>query len=256
MAAPRRPTAAQALETLGVLGALGTLALGFLGTLPEHPDFEVGREVFGNIPDAVVLVFYIGLSAFIWLMFHLFAVRAASWQQGGADRRTGNWSQRLHRLYEGLTMKTLMRDRRSGLMHAAVYYSFIVLFLGTVTLEIDHLLPADFKFLKGGFYEGYSAVLDLAGLIYLGGLVAALGIRYGLRPWRLRSKTTSQDTLILLTLALIGVTGLLVEGARIALAGRPEFEVWSFLGYPISFLFDPANASDWHRFLWITHVLT
>ena len=153
-------------------------------------------------------------------------------------------------------MKTLMRDRRSGLMHAAVYYSFIVLFLGTVTLEIDHLLPADFKFLKGGFYEGYSAILDLAGLIYLGGLVAALAIRYGLRPWRLRSKTTPQDTLILLTLASIGVTGLLVEGARISLDGRPEFEVWSFLGYPISFLFDPANASDWHRFLWITHVLT
>ncbi|HEU4318681.1 MAG TPA: heterodisulfide reductase-related iron-sulfur binding cluster, partial [Acidimicrobiia bacterium] len=123
-------------------------------------------------------------------------------------------------------------------------------------LEIDHLLPADFKFLKGGFYEGYSAILDLAGLIYLGGLVAALAIRYGLRPWRLRSKTTPQDTLILLTLASIGVTGLLVEGARISLDGRPEFEVWSFLGYPISFLFDPANASDWHRFLWITHVLT
>ena len=236
--------------------ALGTLVLGFLGTLPEHPHFEVGREVFGNIPDAAVVVFYLGLSAFIWLMFHLFAERAVSWQQGGADRRTGSWSQRVGRLFEGLTMKTLMRDRRSGVMHAAVYYGFIVLFLGTVTLEIDHLLPANLKFLKGGFYEGYSAVLDLAGLIYLGGLAAALGIRYGLRPWRLRSKTTPQDTLVLIVLGLIGVTGLLVEGARISQAGRPDFEMWSFLGYPISYLFDPANAGDWHRFLWVTHVFT
>ena len=256
MTGPRRPTAAQALETLGVVLALGTLVLGFLGTLPEHPHFEVGREVFGNIPDAAVVVFYLGLSAFIWLMFHLFAERAVSWQQGGADRRTGSWSQRVGRLFEGLTMKTLMRDRRSGVMHAAVYYGFIVLFLGTVTLEIDHLLPANLKFLKGGFYEGYSAVLDLAGLIYLGGLAAALGIRYGLRPWRLRSKTTPQDTLVLIVLGLIGVTGLLVEGARISQAGRPDFEMWSFLGYPISYLFDPANAGDWHRFLWVTHVFT
>ncbi len=74
------------------------------------------------------------------------------------------------RLYEGLTMKTLMRDRRSGVMHSMVYYGFIVLFLGTVTLEIDHLLPADLKFLEGNVYLGYSAILDLAGLVYLGGL--------------------------------------------------------------------------------------
>lgn len=251
-----RPRVSQVLETLGVLGAVATLGLGLLGTLPEHPHFEVGRVVFGNVPDAVVVVFYLGLSAFIYLTFHLFALRSASWSQGGSDRRTGDWGARLGRLYEGLTMKTLMRDRRSGVMHALVYYGFIVLFLGTVTLEIDHILPAQFKFLHGGFYLGYSAVLDLAGLVYLGGIAAAVGIRYVLRPWRLRSKTTSQDTLILAVLALIGVTGLLVEGARISLSGRPDFEVWSFLGYPISYLFDPVNAGDWHRFLWVVHVLT
>lgn len=251
-----RPRVSQVLETLGVLGAVATLGLGLLGTLPEHPHFDVGRVVFGNVPDAVVVVFYLGLSAFIYLTFHLFALRSKSWIQGGADRRTGDWGTRLGRLYEGLTMKTLMRDRRSGVMHALVYYGFIVLFLGTVTLEIDHILPADFKFLHGGFYLGYSAVLDLAGLVFLGGIAAAVGIRYVLRPWRLRSKTTSQDTLILVVLALIGVTGLLVEGARISLSGRPDFEVWSFLGYPISYLFDPVNAGDWHRFLWVFHVLT
>ncbi len=57
-------------------------------------------------------------------------------------------------------------------------------------------------------------------------------------------------------LALIGITGLLVEAARIALAGRPDFEVWSFLGFPLSYLFDVADAGDWHRFLWVTHVFS
>ena len=46
----RRPAASQVLEGLGILLALGTLALGLLGTVPDHPDLEVGREVFGNIP--------------------------------------------------------------------------------------------------------------------------------------------------------------------------------------------------------------
>jgi len=210
--------------------------------------------VFGNIPDAVVFTFYVGLSAFLWLTFHLFARRAVSWGQGGSDDRTGSWGDRVSRLLEGLTMKTLMRDRRAGMMHALIYYGFIVLFLGTVTLEIDHLLPADFKFLQGNVYLGYSAVLDLAALVYLGGLGLAVLGRYVIPTWRIRSKTNPEDALILTILVLIGVTGLLVEAARISLAGRPEFEMWSFVGYPVSYLFDSANAGDWHRFMWVTHV--
>lgn len=256
MVTVRRPTSSQVLETLGVLAALATLALGVLGTLPEEPHFEVGREVFGNIPDAAVLLFYVGVGAFLWLTLHLFAQRAASWRQGGEDERTGSWETRLKRLYDGLTMKTVVRDRRGGVMHSMIYYGFVVLFLGTVTLEIDHLAPSSLKFLHGDFYLGYSAVLDLAGIVYLGGLALAIVGRYVVPTWRLRSKTKPQDALILTVLVAIGITGLLVEGARISLAGRPAHEMWSFLGYPLSYLFDSADAGDWHRFLWATHVVS
>ena len=67
---------ARALEGLGILLALGTLALGILGTLPEQPVVDVGREVFGNIPAALQVVFYVGVAGFLWLMLHLFARRA------------------------------------------------------------------------------------------------------------------------------------------------------------------------------------
>ena len=255
MVSVRRPTAAQALEVLGVLSALGTVALGLIGTIPEHPHFEVGREVFGNVPDPLVLLFYVGVAAFLWLTFHLFALRAESWQQGGPETRTGHWAERLHRLYEGLSMKTLMRDPRAGIMHSAIYFSFIVLFLGTVTLEIDHLMPSNLKFLHGNFYLGYSAILDLAGVVFLGGLAMAVVGRYVVPSWRIRSKTKPQDALILGILALIGISGLLVEAARISLVGRPDFEVWSFIGYPLSFLFAAGEAGDWHRFLWVSHAV-
>ena len=105
-----RPSVDQILEATGVLAAVGTLALGFLGTIPDHPPFEVGREVFGDIPAPLVVMFYFGLAAFLWLTFHLFAQRAASWQQGRSDDRTGLWGERLKRLSEGLTMKTVMRE--------------------------------------------------------------------------------------------------------------------------------------------------
>lgn len=251
----RLPTASQLLEVVGALGALATLALGVLGTLPEHPHFEVAREVFGNLPDPLVVVFYGALAAFLWLTFHLFALRARSWEQGQPERRLGQWGERAGHLFAGLTMRTVMRDRRGGVMHALIYYGFVILFLGTVTLEIDHLLPAGMKFLHGGFYMGYSAILDLAALLYLGGLALAIVGRYLAPTWRIRSKTGPEDALVLGVLVAIGVTGLLTEAARISLAGRPDHEIWSFVGYPLSYLFGQATASGWHQALWVAHAV-
>lgn len=244
------------IETLAVLGAVATVGLWALGHLSAEPHFEVSREVFGNVPDSVIALFYIGISAIIWLSLHLFAKRADSWFQGSKETRWGQWRTRFRRLGQGLAMKSLMRDPRMGVIHSMIYFGFIVLFLGTVTLEIDHLLPGNLKFLRGGVYQGYSAVLDLASLVYLGGLAGAAANRYGLRPWRIRSKTKPEDAVILLTLALIGLTGILTEAARISLVGRPSFEIWSFVGYPLSALIPADIAGDFHLAMWVTHVVS
>ncbi len=251
---PRLPPVGRALETLGIVFALGTLGLGLAGTIPDHPEFEVGREVFGNVPDSLQVVFYLVTSAFVWLLFHLFAMRSRTWALGRPEERTGRWGSRVKDLDSGLRMKTLLRDPRAGLIHAAMYYGFLVLFLGTVTLEIDHLLPGSLKFLHGPVYQGYSAVLDLASLVYLGGLAMFVLNRYVLRPGRLRTKTKPEDAVILTLLVGIGVTGLVTEAARIALVGRPPFEVWSFVGYPLSHLVSDSAAAGLHRATWIVHV--
>ncbi len=251
----KRPPISYVIEGLGVVGALATLALGLLGTIPEEPEVDVGRAVFGNIPDAVQFVFYVTVSVFIWVSAHLLARRATSWQQGRPESRVGLWGRRFKDLDAGLRMKTLMRDPRAGVMHSLIYYGFIVLFLGTVTLEIDHLLPANLKFLHGVVYQGYSAILDLAALAYLGGLALAIANRYLLRSPRLRTKTKPEDAVILGLLVLLGVSGLITEAARISLVGRPDFEVWSFVGYPLSALIPTASAGGLHQALWIGHVV-
>jgi len=248
----RRPSAARILLGLGVLAGLGTLLLWPLGRLPGHFEPEVGRVVFGNIPEALEAAFYVTTAVFLGLTFYLFSLRARNWQRGQPESRTGRWGERLRRLEQGLRMKTLLRDRQAGLMHAMVYFGFVVLFLGTVTLEIDHLLPT--KFLHGTVYQVYSAVLDLAAVVYLAGLVWAFVRRYLQRPSRLRSKTKPEDGWILTTLAAIGVTGLLTEAARIAWMNTPDFETWSFVGYPLASSFESGAASDWHRVFWVAHV--
>src|SRR5262249_38255065 len=75
---------------------------------------------------------------------------------------------------------------------------------------------------------------------------------------RIRIKTKPEDAVILGTFLVIGVTGFVTEALRIALEGRPDFEKWSFVGYPISALFDDLSTSalqSSHRTLWIVHVV-
>lgn len=250
----RSVTAYGVLLVLAASSFVGTLFLWWAGTLSAEPEPGVGREVFGNVSGVVVALFYVTVSAFLGLTIFLFAQRAKNWQRGVSDDRMRLWKRRIHAAREGLQMKTLLREPAAGLMHSAIYFGFIVLFLGTVTLEIDHLLPANLKFLDGVTYQVYSFILDFFALVFLAGLSWAAVRRYGQRPWRLRSKTKPEDALILITLGLVGATGLAVEAGRIALVGRPDFEVWSFVGYPLSSLIPQSAVVGTHQALWLVHV--
>ncbi len=249
------PRPSVALGGLAVATVVGTLLLWWLGTLPGEREFAVGRRIFGDVPGVVVAMFYVGVSAFLGVAVFLFAQRARNWERGAAERRAGRLRARLLRLRDGLAMRTVAEDPAAGALHAMIYWGFLVLFLGTVVLEIDHLAPAGLKFLHGPFYEGYSAVLDLAGVVFLAGLLWAALRRYGTRPWRLRTKTRPEDAWILTLFALIGVSGFAIEAARIALMGRPAFERWSFVGYPLSRLVPEQGAAGIHQGFWIFHAV-
>ena len=83
--------------------------------------------------------------------------------------------------------------------------------------------------------------------------------RYIQRPYRIRIKTKPEDAMILATFALLAITGFMVEAVRIALVGRPDFEKFSFIGYPLSGLVDTwsiSALSDAHRWLWAVHVVS
>jgi Fe-S oxidoreductase/nitrate reductase gamma subunit len=252
---PRR-SAAKVLWILAASAFFGTLLLWWLGTFPGEPDEEVTRKVFGNVPALIVALFYILVATLLAVSIGLFAMRARNWERGSPESRTGLWKRRVRAFMAGVSMRTVAEDPASGIMHSLIYWGFVILFLGTVTLEIDHLLPADFKFLYGPFYEGYSLVLDIAGVAFLAGLAWAAVRRYGVRPWRIRTKTRPEDAWILILLASIAVTGFLVEAARISLAGQPDFERWSVVAYPLSTLIPSSDASGIHQAMWVAHVAT
>ncbi len=226
-----------------------------------HDHSTIQREVFVNVPTAMKVAFYGAVATMLLIVAWLASLRVRNWERGLADnRRTTrqNVEKRAKSYRNGVWMQTLLRDPAAGMMHALLYFGFVSLFIVTVLSEADHQLPDRFKFLHGQTYEAYSAAAEVAGLMFLAGIVWAIARRYGQRPYRIRIKTKPEDAVILATFFVIAVTGFLVEGVRIAAEGKPYFEKWSFVGWGVAVLIDTWSVHTLlilHRWLWGVHVV-
>ena len=264
--APRPPVRIKPHQLAIAAGVgIGIFTL-FSGILPQitgwKSDSPIHRVVFVNVPGPLQVAFYTIMPvALVWVGL-MFANRMKNWERGApAQRRTTkkNVAQRIKDFRAGVYMQTLLRDAGAGLMHSMIYFSFLVLLGVTTVLEIDHQVPESLKFLHGTTYKAYSFVGDFAGLIFMIGVTWAILRRYVQRPYRIRIKSKPEHAVILGTLFAVGLTGFGAEMFRIAVEGRPSYENWSFIGYPLSGLVDTWAASDlstWHQWWWGAHVLS
>ena len=187
-----------------------------------HDESTVTREVFDNIPDAIKLGFYTVIPVTLIWGAWAFSNRMKNWERGRPDNRrttTKNVKRRASDFRAGVYMQTLLRDAGAGLMHSMIYFGFLVLLGVTTVLEIDHQLPEQLKFLHGTTYKAYAFVGDLAGLVFLAGIVWAIIRRYVQRPYRIRIKSKPEHAAILGTFFAVGVTGFGAEMFRIAEEG-------------------------------------
>ena len=185
------------------------------------------RETFGNIPHSSQIIFYcltvVTMAVFaygIWRRFKL-------WRQGTPigvrELIVGNLKQiwakvnpgvrRL--LVEGLGQKRVRGRGLASWAHGLLFAGFMMLFLGTTLLEIDHLssgLSSALHFHKGTYYVIYEFTLDVFGLLFLIGCIFFLWRRTRL-PASVGHRAT--DWYVLGSFIAIGVTGYLVEGLRL-----------------------------------------
>ena len=247
---------------LGIFMGVFTLASGLIPQITKwHTTKSPSREVFEGIPGALQVAFYTVIPVLlIWGAFK-FADRVRNWERGAPDRRRTtkkNVQNRLRDFRAGAYMQTLLRDAGAGLMHSMIYFGFMALLGVTTVLEVDHQLPESLKFLHGRTYMAYAFIGDLAGLVFLVGIVWAIARRYVQRPYRIRIKTKPEHAIILAVFFVIGVSGFFAEAFRIAEVGQPDHEKFSFIGYPLSNLFDGMSEHSltlWHQILWSTHVV-
>jgi Fe-S oxidoreductase len=247
---------------IGVFMGAFTLVSGILPQITKwHSAKTPSREVFDGIPGALQVAFYTVIPMMLVWGAMVFADRVRNWERGAPDRRrttTKNVKRRLADFRAGVYMRTLLRDSAAGLMHSMIYFGFLALLGVTTVLEVDHQMPEKVKFLHGRTYMAYSMFADFAGLVFLGGIVWAVVRRYVQRPYRIRIKTKPEHAAILGTFFVIGASGFFAEAFRIAEIQQPSYEKWSFIGYPLSQLFNGLagdTLTRWHQIMWVVHVL-
>jgi Fe-S oxidoreductase len=226
----------------------------------------VTREIFWNISPLGRAIFYVLAILTVAVFGHgvrrqLRTVLQAkpvefSWEQ----IRAGVW----RRVRELLLNSTIARrDAVAGLMHRLTMWGFVALFIGTVLVAIEYdvfqvLLGRPHGFLIGWFYLSFELVLDSMGVLFLAGLVVALSRRYAWRSPQLMWKPV--DLLLPVWLLIIGLTGFLVEGMRLA-ATEPALgysQLWSPAGSFLAQLWrgdDPAAVRWWHAATWQFHAV-
>jgi Fe-S oxidoreductase/nitrate reductase gamma subunit len=219
---------------------------------------HITRQIMGNVPAVLQGAFYIAVFLAVALAGWCFLRR---WRRFRHGQSTGIDPSQQRSLLAGvwavlsyLTFhQQLLRDRYAGLAHLLMFYGFVVLFIGTCLVFLEHDTPLHFFY--GTFYLVASLLIDLGGVAFLIGVGMFLGRRLHARQTRLlRAWWVAALAWLLLA---IGVTGFLLEAARIA-EHMPAFERWSMVGYTLAMGLRALGmqgdvALGWHRGLWITH---
>lgn len=148
----------------------------------------------------------------------------------------------------------VLRRKFGGMIHLGIYSSFIVLFIVTCLVAVEY----DFgvMILDGNFYIVFKLFAETFGALLAAAAAFALLRRWVFRPGGLTRD--NDDTLQLLLILVIAVTGFLIETARIA-ATNPAIAPVSYISNALApFLFGGMPLPEIlsiHRGLWWFHLL-
>lgn len=244
---------------------------------PSFLAIEAGRETFLNLGSGSVLSFYLLALLATLIFLSGFFIRFRKYRLG---RPAGRFSwRRIERAIVDLASQRTVgkRDPKIRLAHFFVFWGFAVLTVATATIAVDEdvigllLDRPDLQFWRGPFYVGYSLVVDLFSVGFIAGLLYLAWHRRQ-RPARLdytrvdRAKESSDrrgytldDRVYLIILLFLGLSGLLLEGFRIAANDFPEFEVASVGGWLVGLAtsgLGPEGNETARLVTWWVHALS
>jgi Fe-S oxidoreductase/nitrate reductase gamma subunit len=212
-------------------------------------------EPFAAVPayPLVFPIFYGALAIFVLVIARHLRIFAAARAEGPSP--FSNIPARVIGLIEYAFVQTKMfKDFRAGVMHAGIFWGFVLLTIGTVNIVtggiVETTLSAPFD---GAIWAAISALQNVAAVIVLGSIAWAYWRRLVSRPRRL---TYNRDALLIL--GMIGgvvATELAAEALEFAIHGdEPGAVVSALLAGPLRAL-DPLTLEAAFATAWWAHML-
>lgn len=219
----------------------------------------IARPGFWGIPGwAIFLVYFFGLIAVGFLVAGIIKSRQL-WLGGQPSAFASEKKKRWNFIKdEVFGQKRLVSGISTSKHHFWIFWGFVFLFMGTALAVLDWdigKLVFGTQFLTGGTFYIYKLILDVAGVLCLGGLGIAFYNRFVRQKKRLEADL--KFAYITGALALIIVTGYLVEAMRLA-AVKPDYALWSPVGYFIANVFyshmSVETLMTQHLCMWLFHM--
>jgi Fe-S oxidoreductase/nitrate reductase gamma subunit len=210
-----------------------------------------------------LIVFSIGLYRHLRSL-GIGAAGGATFRDHGAARRSAREglkevTRRIARLVDfALLQRRVLRRRYSGWTHLTIFWGFVVLSLGSLTIMVDSyvLQPLGILLSRDLGFRIFQMSLDVFGLTLLGGVALAIHRRVWIKPEHTRP---DRRTLVILCVLLgMVVSGFVLEGLRIRLEGSSE--PWAFAGNTVAALIalaspSPASGMALYKVLWWSHAV-
>ncbi|MBS1707438.1 MAG: (Fe-S)-binding protein [Armatimonadetes bacterium] len=202
------------------------------------------------------LLFYTLTFASLGWMVWQFVAMARTWRRGKPDEPKRPWWPEVASLILGQRKVQGSRPKGGGPMHLLIFYGFMALLMATTLLALATYAPMVGlpNWHKGAYYLAFEATFDVLGACFVAGCAWALFRRLGVgRPATLQGDRT--DVAALVILFTCGLTGYLLEAARIAADPHP-WDVWSPVGYGLSPILGQLAPSAyvglwWFHMAWV-----
>ena len=233
------------------------------GFTPLEGGYDVPMRVVGaNVPYEwlIYLIMFIPIGIFLYGFYE----RARVWMlaKGELHRNDKVGARIWSWLLFSFAQARVIRKPLAGWMHAFLFWGFLVLALAA-GVDAAHFWIG-WPHIEGSSYIGFSAVVDILGLMALIGIIVLAAIRYIQKPDRLND-TRAEDGWMILLIFVILLTGYFIEGLRIAaqIQMSTTFDQIAYeqLASPIGWVFASMfggmtvdSALMWHRILWWFHM--
>src|SRR5262249_39244090 len=160
-------------------GGLRSSRLGRGVRLAEEALFQstttlLTREILGNVSRVSAALFYALALLAIAALIEGIHRRARLWRLGRPDGELPGWrTVAANMIHFALLQKRVRGRGLASTAHALLFGGFLVLFLGTALVALEHALagalgrsPGNPVFHKGLYFALYEVVLDAAGLAF------------------------------------------------------------------------------------------